>query len=252
MSEKHNVNEIKSKARSGDSNAQYLLSQLLKTGKGLEKNLESYKKWLEDAAKNGNNKAMKELGDCYAKGYAVATEEMAAISWYRKAIEAGNVEANFKMAKILLTGLKDTGEEELPEDLKEAESLLRTAANEGVVDAQYELGLLFQIKAKGLTKDFIESERWLLKASKNDHLNAQNALGYLYAFGSEDGKVKENQEEAMKWWSSAAEKNHAEAQYNLGVAYARKAIDNWTKSSKLGDQKSRYMLNQIAGYEWGN
>ena len=56
----------------------------------------------------------------------------------------------------------------------------------------------------------------------------------------------------MKWGSSAAEKNHAEAQYNLGVAYARKAIDNWTKSSKLGDQKSRYMLNQIAGYEWGN
>ena len=44
MSEKHNVNEIKSKARAGDSNAQYLLSQLLKTGKGLEKKLRRLQK----------------------------------------------------------------------------------------------------------------------------------------------------------------------------------------------------------------
>ena len=80
----------------------------------------------------------------------------------------------------------------------------------------------------------------------------KNSLGYLYAFGSEDNQIKQDQEKAMYWWSKAAEMNHHEAQYNLGVVYAKKALQNWTKSSEQGNEKSRYMLNQISGYEWGD
>ncbi len=252
MSEKQNINKIKNEARSGDSKAQYKLARLFKEGRVVEKNLESYKNWLEEAAKNKNSAAMKELGDCYATGFSVDLDEMAAMSWYRSAIDEGNIKAHYKIAKILISGLKDTGDNELPEELKEAESLLRVAANEGEMEAQYEIGLFFQTNLRGITKDYLESERWLSAAAEQGHLSAQNSLGYLYAFGSEDNQIKQDQEKAMYWWSKAAEMNHPESQYNLGVVYAKKALQNWTESSKQGNEKSRYMLNQISGYEWND
>ncbi len=252
MSDKNNLDEIKNLARRGDLTAQYKLALLYKTGNKVEKNLENYKKWLEEAAKSGNGDAMSELGDCYASGVAVDIDEMAAISWYQSAIKAGNISAHHKMAQILITGLTDEGDKELPEGVADAEKLLRVAANQGEVESQYELGLLFQMNISGLTKDFEESKRWLEAAAESGHLDAQNSLAYLFAYGSADGKIKVNQEEAMKWWSKAAEKGHAESQYNLGVSFAKLALENWKMSAKSGDERSIYMLNQISGYEWGN
>lgn len=252
MSDKNNLDEIKNLARRGDSKAQYRLAILYKTGTKVEKNLEQYKKWLEESAKNGNGSAMSELGDCYSSGVAVDVDETKAVSWYKEAIRAGDIKANHKYAQVLITGLAGDNSGELPDGIAEAEKLLRVAANEGSVESQYQLGLLFQMSISGLTKDFEESKRWLETAAESDHLDAQNALAYLFAYGSVDGKIKKNQEEAMKWWSKAAEKGHAEAQYNLGVSFAKLAVENWKASAKSGDEKSMYMLNQIAGYEWGN
>lgn len=250
MTNKNNLDEIKNLARRGDLKAQYELALLYKTGNKVEKNLENYKKWLEEAAKNGNSEAMNELGDCYASGIAVDADEMAAVSWYKSAIEKGNISASHKLATILITGLINSDESSLHEDMSKAEKLLRKAANEDFVESQYQLGLFYQMDVKGLTKDFEEAKRWLEKAAEKDHTDAQNALAYLFAYGSIDGKIKINKEDAMKWWSKAAKKNHAEAQYNLGVSFAKLAVENWKSSARTGDEKSIYMLNQIAGYEW--
>lgn len=250
MAEKINIEELKNRAKHGDAESQYKLAQLYKQGSKVEKNLSIYKKWLEEAAKTGHPDAMCELGDCYANGVSVEQDEMAALSWYESAVAAENVKANHKVATILITGLLDDDSNSLPKELKRAEKLLRFAANHDDVDAQYKLGLLFQMEINGLTKDFLESERWLKLAAEKNNSSAQNSLAYLYAFGSPDGKVKQNLDLAMKWWIKSAESNNAEAQYNLASLYAKKAIENWKKSAESGDAKSKYMLSQISGFDW--
>jgi TPR repeat protein len=250
MAENINIEELKNRAKQGDKTAQFNLAQLYKKGTKVEKNISFYKKWLEEAAKNGHSGAMKELGDCYANGVGVSVDEMAAISWYESAVSSNEISAHSKLATILLTGLRDSQESELPEELKRAEKLLRTASNKGDVESQFKLGLLYQMSLGGFTKDFLESERWLSKASEANHAGAQNALAYLYAFGSSDNKIKKDLDKALKWWIKSAENNNSEAQYNLGSLYAKKAIESWKKSAAAGDQKSRYMLNQMSGFDW--
>ena len=246
-----NLEELKNKSRSNDPAAQYKLAKLYKEGKHVEKNIDQYKKLLEESAKNGHSDAIYELGDCYASGIGVEKNESAAISWYTQAIKEGNVAAHYKMGLILLTGINSVvSGKAMTNDLIKAEKLLRFAANKNNSDAQYQLGMLYQMGTNGLKKDFIESERWLVSASKLGNLDSQNAIAYLYAHGSEDGKIREDLPKAMKWWREASIEGHAEAQYNLAVSYAKEAISYWQKSSNLGNEKSAYMLNQISSFEW--
>lgn len=251
MSTKLNLDDIKDLARRGNKDAQYKLATLYKEGKQIDKNLNSYKKWLEDASKSGSKEATYELGECYANGIAVNQDEKTALNLYKKAAELGSSDAKYKIAILLLNGLTSIIEEEnYDNDLVSAEANLRSAANESHVDAQYQLALLYKMDIKGLKVDYTECLRWLKKASESGHLDAQNTLGYLYAYGSPDGKIKKNAELAMKWWKAAAEKLHPEAQYNLAVSYATEAINNWKRSAKSGNEKSKYMLERISSFEW--
>lgn len=246
-----NLEELKNRARKNDPAAQYKLATLYKEGKHVEKNIAQYKKLLEEAANNGSGDAIYELGNCYSLGLGVEKNENAAISWYTLAIKEGNVAAHYKMAIIILNGINAavTGQS-FSDELVKAEKLLRFAGNKGNIEAQYQLGMLFQMGIEGLKEDYIEAERWLKSAANKGNLDAQNALAYLYAHGSKDQKIKVNFSDAMKWWKEAAEKGHAEAQYNLATSYAKEAISYWQKSAKIGNEKSKYMLNQISGFEW--
>lgn len=245
------LDEIKDLARKGDKNAQYTLAKLYKEGKKINKDLNKYKNWLEEAAKNGSSDAMCELGDCYSNGLAVEKDEKTALTWYENAIKKDNIKAKYRMSIILISGLSYIlDENEKENDLILAESYLRSASLSGMPDAQYQLGLLYKTGLGGIKKDFEESERWLLKSAESEHLDAQNELGYLYAYGSPDSKVSKNQEKAMKWWGAAAAKSHPEAQYNLAVSFASEAIKNWTLASKSGNEKAKYMLERIKSYQW--
>ena len=52
--------------------------------------------------------------------------------------------------------------------------------------------------------------------SKEDVINAQSRLGWMYENGE---GVSEDDEEAVKWYTLAAEQGHARAQSNLGGMY---------------------------------
>ena len=90
---------------------------------------------------------------------------------------------------------------------------LKNAAEKGVVEAQYNLGVCYEF-GKGVEKDLSEAVKWYRKAAEQGDAMAQYNLGILYFEGS---GVDKNLPEAAKWFRKSAEQGDANAQYNYGV-----------------------------------
>lgn len=89
-------------------------------------------------------------------------------------------------------------------------------ANEGIADAQYDLGWSYDQGRYGLKVDYEEAFRWMLKAAKNGHLKAENVIGVYFAEGV---GVTKDMKEAFKWCRLAALGGNEVAQSNLAIMY---------------------------------
>ena len=72
-------------------------------------------------------------------------------------------------------------------------------------------------QGQGVPKNGAEAAKWYRLAAEQGHVDAQNNLGLMYAQGQ---GVPKNGAEAAKWYRLAAEQGHADAQNNLGLMYA--------------------------------
>ena len=92
---------------------------------------------------------------------------------------------------------------------------LRTRANAGDTDAQYNLGFMYA-NGEGVPQDDAEARVWYRRAGKQGHAEAQRNLGEMWANGR---GVPEDFGEAAAWYRRAAEQGDADSQFNLGVMY---------------------------------
>jgi len=92
----------------------------------------------------------------------------------------------------------------------------RTLAEQGDAEAQYELGVMYDVGTE-VPENNSEAVRWYRLAAEQGYAPAQNDLGVMYTAG--DG-VPENDAEAVKWFRLAAEQGDADAQTNLGAMYS--------------------------------
>jgi hypothetical protein len=104
----------------------------------------------------------------------------------------------------------------LTRDPEKARLWLRKAAARFHYGAQYTLARLYEDGA-GSAPDFLKAAQWYeLAARLGRHRDAAFALGQLYYHGR---GVPQNPLEALKWYRMAAEHGHPAAQYVLGYAY---------------------------------
>jgi len=138
-------------------------------------------------------------------------------------------------------------------DYKTAFSLFSSLADQGNVEAQYDLGWMYYeglgternienallwykkagekkvlkaqlnlaaIYSKGVdvVQDYVEAAKWWRMAAYNGDVDAQIQLALLYTNGQ---GVKQDGVKAIKWYQKAAEQGNASAQYNLGEIYAK-------------------------------
>ena len=107
-----------------------------------------------------------------------------------------------------------SGDEDVSKKASEL-SDLRTKAEQGDAEAQYNLGFMYRF-GDGVPEDHKEAVKSFRKAAEQGHAGAQFILGHMY----EKGKgVPEDHKEAAKLYRKAAEQGHAGAQLNLGVMY---------------------------------
>jgi len=139
-------------------------------------------------------------------------------------------------------------------DYGTAEKELRPLAERGDAEAQYRIGLMYEV-GKGYPQDKTQGIAWFRKSAGQNHAAAQTELGIIYATG--DGVAQDNAQ-AVAWFQKAAPLGNATAQYNLGLLYAKgqgvkldnaQAIAWWRKAAAQGMTVAQFKLG--VAYENG-
>jgi TPR repeat protein len=163
-----------------------------------------------------------------------AAERTAEIQAMMDKAKAGDVDAQFQLALLGLTG--KLGANNAPEAVR----LLGAAANSGHAEARFLLATLFLHGRGGVVKDEARAIRLYREQAEAGDARAQNALGQMLLHGQGGPK---NAAEAVGWFRRAAEQKLAAAQSNLGYAYAhgegiapdkRKALEYFSMAAEQG------------------
>lgn len=93
---------------------------------------------------------------------------------------------------------------------------LEAQAFAGVPEAQHDLAAVYTAGRAGVTQNFEKAAFWFREAADNGVANAAYNLGVLFHQGL---GVERDLDRALYWYREAAKKNHPEAAYNLGIAH---------------------------------
>lgn len=122
-------------------------------------------------------------------------------------------------------------------DCSTAERLWRPLADQGVAEAQKDIGLTYAVGC-GAAGDVGQAITWLERAAEQGNVIAAGRLGQIligdYLNGEWKGQYT-NPEKAMSWLHKAAEKGDAASMYLLGIEY------QWGKYVQKDDK---------VGFEW--
>lgn len=94
-----------SAAKSGDTQAMFMLSELYSKGKGVSADQTQAADWLRQAAEHGHHLACYNLGDRYLQGLGVAKDSAQAAYWWRCAALQGLAQAQYNLGTLYYRGL---------------------------------------------------------------------------------------------------------------------------------------------------
>ena len=184
----------------------------------------------------------KKLLDHYRdpNGDKVESDAKEAVSYFRKAVDAGSVEAMVELGRCYEEGWG------VDDDIDESEKWYEKAAKLGHVEAQYNLAYSYlEFRESDDYEDKEDEEKylrqavdWLRKAATKDYAQAIRELGECYYRGR---GVNESKEKAEKMFKKASELGDAEVQYDLASFYAvyadvadiNKSVGYYEKCKKL-------------------
>lgn len=152
-----------------------------------------------------------------------------------------------------MLGLSFSGGEGVLRDSAMARAWYRKAAEQGLKEAQYNLGLLYYgwDDGAGLRQNYQQAAKWFRKAAEQGYEKAQNRLSLIYGLGL---VVPEDQAEAAAWRQSAAEQGDKDAQRYLGDQYRdgqglpqdyEQAASWYRKAARQDDLSAQISLAQM-------
>jgi localization factor PodJL len=155
---------LRNAALQGDPNAAIEIADRFLNGTGVAANPAESLRWLERAAAKGSPVAAFRVGMAYEKGLGVAKDRTQARTLYTLAADSGHVKAMHNLAVLIA----ETPAADGKPDFAAALVWFRKAAEFGLRDSQYNLGVLY---ARGLggPQNLTESYRWFsLAANQGD------------------------------------------------------------------------------------
>jgi uncharacterized protein len=207
------LEELLSKARSGDAEAQYWVSIMY--GEGLvPRDLEQAKQWLLKSAEQGFAPAQRTYGLMSRLSNPAIAER-----WMLRASEQGDSEAQFWLGVAYEQNWFGTI------DVQEAVKWYRKAAEGGNPDAQVELGEKYE-DGEGVEQNYELASKWYRMAA--EHFpdlggagQGRNRLGLLYMEGL---GVPQDYVQAYFWFSlNSSEANTPDAKARLSPSQIRGA-----------------------------
>ena len=237
-SDQQNFETIYRGMADGDSEAYYLMGQMLYFGQYgalLDKSM-AYRCFLA-AAKKGHVKSEYSLGYCYYYGQGVDEDEERAFAWLKRASEHGDSDARKLLGKVQKDReIRATREEcerkkaarqhqidkcvndfGMDPNASEMEKTLFMAAIGMAADnvqAQLDLAGWFEKGECGAKKDMLRSLTWYLIAANNGEATAAYKVGYAYEHGH---WFEQDIKKAIEWYEKAVEQGNVEAKFNLSM-----------------------------------
>ena len=154
-------------ASSGDPKALFQLGIRYSDGKDTKRNMGESAKWFEAAANQGFAPAQYSIGSLYEKGIGVRRDLGVASDWYSKAAAQGNARAMHNLAVINAMG----NPPEKKADIDTAVTWFQQAADLGIKDSQFNLGILYG-QGQGVPQNLKESYKWFALAAKTGDTDA--------------------------------------------------------------------------------
>jgi TPR repeat protein len=173
------------------------LAMLYLQGAGVIRDSSRAKDLLKQAAESGYPGAALELGHVCCGKYGSddrAIDRKEAVSWYTKAAEAGNVEAQYILGMAYLSGT------DLPVDLPAAVNWIEKAAHNDHAAAQFQLAVMY-CTGQGVPQDLPKALPWYELSAQLGYPLAQYNLAVMLAkgYGCEPDRNK-----ALSWFQKAA------------------------------------------------
>jgi uncharacterized protein len=243
VSRREHLGELRTAAQAGDSGAAYRLGLVHQQGlAGTSRDPRLATRYFESAAEAGHPWARFRLAQMLDLSGA---DRARSLELKTAAAQAGVAEA----AALLGTQYRE-GRGGVPRDPAEAARWFKVAAENGVPEAQYNLGLM-HYRGEGVPRQLYEALRWMRQAATGGHVPAQRAVGQLYLTGLDT--MGQDLQEARAWLASAASNGDRESQRLLGeLDRARAAeLDYARRLRLLSSYTAAYWGSAAyAGYWW--
>lgn len=132
---------------------------------------QAYDIWLP-LARGGDPAAQRNVGHLFRFGLGRPQDFHEAVSWYRRAADAGLARAQANLAMMYLRG------QGVEQDAETAAYWMAGAAVQGHAIAQYNLALL-HLRGEGVPRNEVLAAGWLYRAAQAGHAGALEALGRI-------------------------------------------------------------------------
>lgn len=132
--------------------AQYYVAEMLESGRGVRRNVIEAIRWYHCAANQNDAESMYNIGRMYEDGDGVDQDGHMAFSWFMRAAKQNHENS------LYIVGLTyEHGDFGVAIDLHEAAKYYRLAANQGSVQAHFNLGILY-CQGEGVSQSFVEAK----------------------------------------------------------------------------------------------
>ena len=155
------------------------------------------------------------MGEAYAKGRGVLSDDVQAFQWYVKAATQELPEAQFAVGNAYAEG-----NGVVSDDLLAFQWFLK-AAQQGYALAELAVGEAY-VLGKGVTQSDERAFPWLRQAAQQGLPRAQ----YMYGMRHPRESLSDDIAIAADWFRKAAEQDYAPAQFMLGTLYQRSGNDD--------------------------
>lgn len=175
---------------SGHPEAQFILGKIYSVEGITSIEMQKAYEYFSLAANQNHPLAQFTVALCYQNGLGVPQSSSAAARWYNQARVSGleGPELKTQLTRDMNTFLLDR--------LSNKTESLQIAAENGLPEAEYQLGLLYAV-GKDLPQDDGKAWVWLKRAARQNHFGAQSYLAWMSLLGI--GKP-ESTPDAIKWF----------------------------------------------------
>jgi TPR repeat protein len=205
---------------------------------------------IQKEAEAGNTEAMMWMAFNYYNGSngALKSDEKA-VTWFRKAAEAGNARGMYMLSSQLSEG------KGVAIDINGADVWLRNAAEGGFESAMKELA-----SNADRSGNYEETLKWYRRLAEQGNAEGLYWVGSFYHDGK--GGVPKNSEEAVAWWRKAADAGGTVgipglygtyAMYKLGCSYengegvaaSHEQAINWWRKAAEGERPNKQAVDEL-------